>query len=198
MPESAASGRTEAAPFREGAASLSARIARADPKALEDFYNAWFPWVVALGRALTGRDESFCLDTAQEVFLRVARSMRAMRSDEDVRRWMTRVTHTAALDLLRREARSAAHGRAGRGNAAPAPDPVTDSELRERIAWLVKRMKDLPSEDRWLVLLRFGRGRSLEQTGADAGLTGDAAHGRIRRTLSRLRETGAMEVPDER
>ncbi len=177
----------------DAARRLSAWIARGDQGALDEFYRAWFNWCYVLARTLTGRDESFCLDVVQDAMLRVARSLKAMKSHRDLERWMTRVVHTTALDLLRRESRRAARERAAaRGEGALA----ADVELAERIAWVRDRLAAMPAQDGWLVWLRFGRGRTLEEAGAVEGIGGQAAHGRIRRTIRKMQEP-SKEVASE-
>ena len=42
------------------------------------------------------------------------------------------------------------------------------------------------TDDGWMLGARFGQNRTLAQVGASLGLTGDAAHGRIRRALQRV------------
>lgn len=100
---------------------------------------------------------------------------------------MNRVVHTTALDLLRREARRTrrerTHGSAPAGNAGSEDA----AELTERIAWLRERISELPREDAALLGLRVMRGRTLESAGAAVGMSGDAAHGRVRRAVARLR-----------
>lgn len=173
--------------FPEPTAPLTGAVGRGDAAAFAAFYEAWFGRVYAAARALTKRDEAFCLDVVQEAMLRVARKMRAMETERDVERWMNRVVHTTALDLLRREARRTrrerAHGSAPAGNAGSEDA----AELTERIAWLRARISELPREDAALLGLRVMRGRTLESAGAAVGVSGDAAHGRVRRAVARLR-----------
>ncbi len=161
---------------------LTGAMARGDRAALAEFYSLWFDRAYSLARTLTRRDEAFCLDAVQEAMLRVVRSVRPMRSWADLDRWMVRVLHTTALDLLRRESRRAArearHRVSGEDRSA---------ELLERIEWVRARLAELPASEGWLLWLRLARGRTLEQAGAAANVSGDAAHGRIRRALSRLR-----------
>src|SRR5262245_25292756 len=163
---------------------LTAWIARGDQGALDEFYRSWFNWTYRQARALTGRDESFCLDVVQEAMIRVARSIKAMPSHRDLERWMTRVVHTTALDQLRRESRRLARERT-RGASGPAAEGGVD--LAERIEWVRTQLAELPPEEGWLVWLRFARGRTLAGAGAAAGLGAQATHGRIRRTLQRLK-----------
>lgn len=156
-------------------------IARGDRDALGQFYEAWFNPCYAMARSLTGRDESFCLDVVQETMLRVIRSMREIQSSPALHAWMKRAVHSAALDLLRREARRLRreHLRGASQERAAAAD--------DRIAWVAARLAELPAGDGALVSLRLARGQTLESAGAATGLTGDAAHGRIRRALAKLK-----------
>ena len=171
---------------------LTAAMARGDRAALGEFYRLWFDRAYALARSLTRRDESFCLDAVQESMLRVVRSVRAMDSEADLDRWMTRVLHTTALDLLRRESRRVIRERA-RESRATASAPSQGAELAERISWIRSKLAELPAADGPLLWLRLARGVTLDQAGHAAGVSGDAAHGRIRRALSRLRVIGKGE-----
>jgi RNA polymerase sigma factor (sigma-70 family) len=177
---------------------LSAGIARGDAAALDEFYRSWFDWAYAMAARLTRRDEAFCLDVVQDAVLRAARSMKRMESHADLERWMVRVVHTTALDRLRRESRRLRRERAG-ADADRAQDAAQIVELKERAAWVRARLADLPAADGWLVWLRIGRGRSLADTGTAAGIGAQAAHGRVRRAVARLRadELRAEEVAGE-
>lgn len=175
------------------AARLSAAIARGDPTALDEFYRAWFDWSYAMARRLTRRDESFCLDVVQDSMLRVARSIRRMPTHADLERWMTRVVHTAALDALRRESRRLARERS-RATTPATSDARSEFELKERTQWVRDQLQRLPPADRWLLWLRIARGRTLADAGAASDIGAHAAHGRIRRTIERLRDSAEEEV----
>jgi RNA polymerase sigma factor (sigma-70 family) len=163
---------------------LTAAVARGDRAALAEFYESWFDRAYLLARSITRRDESFCLDVVQEGMLRVVRSVRPMGSHGDLERWMARVIHTAALDLLRRETRRA---RRERRRVVPLTDAAAVAVDADQVAWLRERLRELPPEDGQLLAARFVADRSLDEAGAAAGMSGDAAHGRIRRALNRLR-----------
>lgn len=173
--------------------AMTSAIARGDRDALGAFYEAWFDRAYALARSITRRDEAFCLDVVQEAMLRVVRSMRGMGSQGELERWMTRVVHTAALDLLRRESRRTRRERA-RSEADAGQDAAGVAELAERIAWVRARLAELPGEDGALLRARLMDGKTLDGAGAAAGISGDAAHGRVRRALRRLRELGKESV----
>jgi len=130
-----------------------------------------------------------CLDIVQDAMMRVIRSLKPIGSRDGLDRWMARVVRTAALDRLRREARRARHeglaagGRPGEASVEPAAVLVA----REEEAWIRDRLEEMPEGDRVLLGARFGEGRTLREAGAAAGMTGHAAHGRIRRIIERLR-----------
>lgn len=164
----------------DGTEGLTAAIGRGDEAAFERFYRAWFGAVCGMAAGLTGRDEAFCLDVAQETMLKAARAIPTLPTRAALSAWLERTAHRSALDLLRAERRRRAR-ESSRG--AAANDPVSD----ERIEWLRRRLAELPREDRELLGLRFFGAGSLRRVAAAMGGTEDAAHGRVRRVIRRLR-----------
>src|SRR5262249_47290597 len=125
--------------------------------------------------------------------LRVVRSLRPMPDAVALERWLKRVVHTTALDGLRRdlrrarrEQRSAAEAPASAGSQPVAPGAL---DLEERLAWLAGELAALTRRDRELVEQRFVRGQTLDAAGAALGLSGHAAHGRVRRLIDQLRSS---------
>ncbi len=175
---------------------LTAAIAAGDPEAFGVFYGQWFDRAYSLARSLTRRDESFCLDVVQDAMLRVVRSLRPMSDAAALARWMARVVHTTALDRLRADARRARREERAMArraaDASPRDGPIA-LELEERAAWLAAQLREMPCEERRLLAERFERGKTFKDAGAALGMTGDAASGRIGRTVSRLRKL-AREV----
>jgi len=168
-------------------------ISRGDRAALAALYEVWFDRCYALARTLTGRDESFCLDVVQDAMLRVIRSIKPLSTQSDLSAWMTRVVHTAALDLLRRESRRLKRESA-RTEAGSSPSTAA---TEDRIAWVLAQLNELSPADRSLIGLRLGQGRTLEAVGAAAGMTGDAVHGRIRRAIAKLKRRARENAHDE-
>jgi RNA polymerase sigma-70 factor (ECF subfamily) len=163
---------------------LTGRIARGDEAAFAAFYETWFERLLAFARAATRRDEAFCLDAVQDCMLRVVQRLPALPSEEAVAAWLARALLRVAVDRLRAEARRARREDAAAQAASPAAD---DSLLAaEERAWLRARLDELPERDRALLRARFGEGMTLAAAGAACGVTGDAAHGRIRRLLQKL------------
>lgn len=181
------------APASPDLAALSRAIARGDEAALAALYELWFDRALSLAGAATRRtplsSEAARLDIVQDAFVRVIRSIRPMATAQDVERWLARIIKTTALDHMRRESRRLARERRRPTDHAPPPptDPDDAADLAERIAWLRARLEDLTEEERSLLGLRFGHGSTLDEAGAATGITGHAAHGRLRRAIDKLR-----------
>lgn len=162
----------------------TAAVAKGDRAALAVLYEAWFDRCFSVARSITRRDESFCLDIVQDSMLRVIRSLPRLQTREQLEAWMIRTVHTSALDRLRKDSRrlrrEISRGRAESTMQASATD--------DTIAWVLAKLAEMP--DRSLVGLRVAQGKSLEAVGTAAGISGDAAHGRIRRALERLKRLG--------
>lgn len=157
-------------------------IATGDHNALTKLYQERFEFVARTAQTISRRDESFALDAAQEVFLRVIRAERALRSistKQDLDRWLTRLTHSVVIDLLRREHRRVTRERSRR-SATPSSLATPDE-----LSHLQSRLAQLEAEERDLLLLR-SRGGTLEQIGRLTNQSAPAAHGRIRRAMARL------------
>lgn len=167
---------------------LTARIAAGDEQAFAAFYDLWFERLFALARTSTRRDEAFCLDAVQDCMLKVVRKLPALASEEAVAAWLLRALLRAAVDRTRSETRRQRHERAHADaqpqSCADALPELLDGEQR---AWLAARLAELAPADRALLEAR-AQGATLEASGRSAGITGHAAHGRIRRLVARLRD----------
>jgi RNA polymerase sigma factor (sigma-70 family) len=189
-PVSVRDDRPEAGPSPpvRAASHLSREISRGNSAALAEFYESRFEALLVLARTFTGRDESFCLDVVQETMLRVARRMKPMPTEADLDRWTRTVLRSAATDLLRREARRARReARAGLATPRVAAQITIRGDAGGSVPSLRAALGTLSPGDALLLKLRFHDGATLDQAGHALDTTGDAAHGRIRRSLDRLR-----------
>lgn len=173
--------------------ALTRAVARGDRAALGRLYESWFDRAYGAARRLTRRDEAFCLDVVQDAMLKVVRSIKPMNTRAELARWMDRVVHTAALDRLRAESRRAARER---GHAPGRQlDAAGASALAEQIEWVRGELTAMSVDDRSLLSARIGQGRTLAQAGSAEGLGENAAHGRVRRALRRLRDAARRAFP---
>ncbi len=166
--------------------ALCLGVARGDHGCITALYRSHFSLVYSTARRITRRDESFGLDAAQDVFLRVLASgaaLRAIRTREDLDRWLVRVTHSACIDLLRKEQR-----RRRRERSRPdAPANTRDTPTDDQIAALRKALDTLDHEDRALIRLRT-EGHTLASLAHSLGSTPGSLHGRFRRAMRRLKD----------
>ncbi len=169
------------------AAATTRAIAAGDEAAFAAFYAVWFAPTLAMAKAASRRDESFCLDVVQDVMLAVCRRLPALRDERALRAWMAKATCRSVVDRGRAESRRRRreHEVAATSEVGEAIDVVLDAEQR---AWLATALGELPLVEQKLLSARFEPGGSVTAAGAALGLSPDAAHGRLRRVLSRLRE----------
>ena len=174
---------------------ITAAIAHGDSSAFGLFYDQWFSFAFEEARRYTQRDEATCLDIVQDAMLKAARSMRPLDSKADIERWLTRVVRTSALDTLRKEQRrrrreldsAVQDGRGASPAQRAAKDHARRQWLADQVEWLTREVATSSTSDQVLLHLRYALGRSLEQTGRAVGISADAAHGRLRRIINRLR-----------
>ncbi len=177
-------------------AVLAQRIAAGDAVAFGHFYDLWFESACRIVRTVSRRDESFCLDVVHDAMLRVVKSIRGLRDEAAVHRWMVQTLTSTAIDRLRSEQRRARReSRWAEATDSSVADPVALAEAAERADWVQCRLAELEPDERQLLVARFGRDETLERVGQGCGISGDAAHGRIRRILTRLREAAGQWMP---
>jgi len=196
--------------IRDDVRGLTRAISAGDRGAFAELYSAWFDRSLAIARAVTGRDESFCLDVVQDAMIRAARSIPVMDSPRALSAWMARVIRTSAVDHLRRESRrrrreatvlSRDRDTARTSDIGPAERWHDKSA---RLEWLRVQLAGLDDRDVDLIIQRFAHDRTLEQlamtlneTGTrpdgDRLLSAGAVHGRLRRAFARLAKAAPAE-----
>jgi DNA-directed RNA polymerase specialized sigma24 family protein len=67
----------------------------------------------------------------------------------------------------------------------------------EQRGWLLQKLAALPAADRALVEARFGTAATVAAAGREFGWTDDAAHGRLRRVLGKLRRAAKEWFDDD-
>lgn len=174
---------------------LTTGLVRGDAAALEALYRAWFDRVVALVAKATGRDEAFCLDAAQDAFLRVIRSPIVIETEGELAAWLRRCVLSTAVDRLRREARASGRDRRAGGEGMRASSPDKAAQAAEQLAWIAERLRELGDSDQELVRLRFGVEQTLDEVARARGTTTGGVNGRLRRLVAALRSVAGGFVP---
>lgn len=168
---------------------LLRRIRQGDGAAFAQFYDAYFDACLGYARSCTKRDADFCFDVVQELMLRIADKPPQLQRAESLDVWLRKSVFNHAVDRLRAEGRRRKReGQAAeRASDRVSREPVHDAIEAEERSWLETQLATLPALERELLEARFLDRRTLADSGAHVGLGVDAAHGRIRRTLLRLR-----------
>ena len=163
---------------------LTHAVALGSAEALTQFYHDWFDWMYTTARALTQRDEAFCLDVVQDSMLRVIKSIKRMDTQGDLERWLATVVKRAAIDRMRSDARRAARDQRTLANRGSQPMMKATTEERE---WLSRAVRALDPRDQDLIMARHKLGWTLAQIGRMRSQTPAAVHGGINRVLALLR-----------
>lgn len=129
------------------------------------------------------------LDLAQDAFMRAWQALPEWQPGAQFHTWLFRIASNAALDALRRrkivefvpieEDDDAASGE---------PGPEKQLELTQRVRGLEAALRNLPAEQREIVLLREVEDMSYEEIGAVLGIAEGTVKSRLARARSALIE----------
>ena len=177
-------------PQPDATPALTARIARGDREALARLYEERFDGMYRTAAAVTGRDESFCLDVVQEAFVRLIRAMPALPNEAALVAFLRRTVLSAAFDMLRREKRRAARERRA-ASERPEAVMVAGEPLLDRLRAIESQIAQVDEELAGLLEMRHRFGWTLARIGSLLGMTPSAVDGRLTRAERRLaRESG--------
>lgn len=166
-----------------------------DRRLLAEFYDAYFPRSLGAVRAMTGRDEGFCLDIVQEAMLKIVRAIGPMDNARRLDAWVLRVVRSTAIDALRGEARRKARERSRAGRESEGAASLV-FDRREASAELARRLRALDDDDLELVAAASGAGPTLTQIAGVRGVSVDAVQSRARRVVQKLRrEVSGDDTP---
>lgn len=168
---------------------LTRAIAAGDRQAFARFYEEWFDRIYTIARSSTRRDESFCLDVTQDVFLKAIHAMKPLDSHHHLAAWLHRTTLRAAFDRIRAERRTAVREK---HHASPSPSALLD---HDELQSLRDQLAALDASTVSLLNARYRLGWTLDRIGAALGLKPGAVDGRLRRATSRL--SNAMDPRDD-
>ena len=168
-------------------ASLLARMAQRDPKALDIFYTRHARVVFSLALTMLG-EHTRATDLTQDVFLLVWRSAGTYQLTDSARSWLLRLTRNCAIDELRRDRRrltSESTLPEQRFHVLPAPLALTDAAERQTVR---DALGTLPAEQRDAVILAFFQGLSHQEIATCLHTPLGTIKARIRRALQTLRQ----------
>jgi RNA polymerase sigma-70 factor, ECF subfamily len=165
------------------------RLRAGDPGAFEELVTAYQHRVFGVALRMLGT-RAEAEDIAQEVFLRVHRSVAAFRGDAKLSTWLYAIASRLALDRL--AARVTAGGRENEDALLSlrddGPDPVAGLERRERAQALHRAIGELAEERRIVVILRDLEGLTYEEIAEALGLELGTVRSRLHRARAELRD----------
>ena len=168
-------------------ASLLARMAQRDPKALDTFYTRHARTVFSLVLTMLG-DHARATDLTQDVFLLVWRGAGTYQPTGSARAWLLRLTRNCAIDELRRGRRRLASESTLPEqifHALPAPLALADAAERQAVR---DALAALPAEQRDALFLAFFQGLSHQEIATCLRTPLGTIKARIRRALQTLRQ----------
>jgi RNA polymerase sigma factor (sigma-70 family) len=131
-------------------------------------------------------------DILQDTFLSAYRTLRSDGRDLRLKPWLFRVTHNAALDALRREARGFEQLDESY-DGVERPDQAL--ERKEGLRVLISGLAGLPDRQRSALVLRELEGRSYEEIERELGLSGGALRQLLYRARGNLRTVASAVTP---
>jgi RNA polymerase sigma-70 factor (ECF subfamily) len=165
-------------------------VRRRDPKALERFFDASFPYVYNLAYRLSGNQDT-AKDIVQDVFLKVYRAADRLDVHRHPKPWLTTITYNVCRDLARRTAArpedtvdaqiiDGAHG------SSETPEDVLLKREREKL--VERALSELDDRSRAIVILNSYCGFSHEQTAAIVDMSHTAVRKNYSRAVKRMAE----------
>lgn len=174
---------------------------RGDEAAFDRLVSAYGRRIVGfLYRLTSSREEAD--DLAQEVFVRIVRTIASYRHDGRFEPWLFRIAANLARDRVRRLQRmpkiiplETGDGSPGKGSAASdrlesPTEPVEAAMMhREAVERLNRALAELPEAEREVLMLRHFSRMSFREISKATGSPLGTALARSHRGLARLRET---------
>jgi RNA polymerase sigma-70 factor (ECF subfamily) len=142
------------------------------------------------------RDLDEAQDVAQDAFVQAYRSLATFRGDGTFGAWIGRIATRMAV------ARSVAIRQERRADA-PDTEPISVDERDnpegrvvqlEQTAAVRQAIRDLPSDQRQVVEMRFFRDMQLEEIAAETGSPVGTVKSRLHRALARLRDESDLRA----
>ena len=186
---------------------LIRRVQAGETEAFEGLVRAHEKTVYNLALRMTG-DAQDAEDMAQEAFLKAYRSLGDFRGESKFSVWLYRIVSNVCLDHLRRQSRRpsvslTAEDEEGEEQQWDVPDERLSPErlLEQKLTReaVQKGLRELPEEQRQILLLREIKGLSYEEIGELLSLEPGTVKSRIFRARKRLCAFLLQEgnIPDE-
>jgi len=154
---------------------------------LEQLYDEHAQALYAFALELT-RNEADTKDVLQNIFAKLAREPRTLRNVRNVRAYLLRLAHNAAIDLLRRRSTRDKYAEEfGRESEQVSQAAATPDDEGFRIA-LSDALGELPPDQRTVVHLRLWENLKFEEIADLLSISLNTAASRYRYGIDKLRQ----------
>jgi RNA polymerase sigma-70 factor (ECF subfamily) len=170
-------------------AGLVERLRAGEARAFEELVRAYQHRVFSVAFRMLGSGAE-AEEVAQEVFVRVHRSIGTFRGDAALSTWLYAITSRVCLTRLASGERKVAREgeQALLRLADDRPDATATIEERERALALHRAIAELPEDRRVVVVLRDIEGLSYDDVAAALGLEVGTVKSRLHRARMELKE----------
>ncbi|MCO5052431.1 MAG: RNA polymerase sigma factor [Verrucomicrobiae bacterium] len=160
-----------------------------DARELERLYDEHAQALFAFLLNLTG-DEADTRDVLQEVFIKLVRQPNLLQGVRDLRSFLIRLAHNAAIDLIRRrDTRRKYHDQLGEQlERVSAFTPAEKPDEQTFRTTLSKALGELPPDQRAVLHLKLWEGLTFEQIAGALEIPPNTAASRYRYGLDKLRD----------
>jgi RNA polymerase sigma-70 factor (ECF subfamily) len=134
------------------------------------------------------RDEADTRDVLQEVFIKLARQPELLNGVREERAFLLRVSHNAAVNLMRRRGTREKHHEQLAAESAGAFASAADPDEQTFRDGLVSALGELPAEQRAVVHLKLWERLTFEAIAEALAIPLNTAASRYRYGLDKLRE----------
>src|SRR5215218_4467649 len=132
-------------------------------------------------------------DVVQATFINAWSSMRAGTEVRDLRPWLYRIAHNAAINALKKVGEAMEEVPESVGGFAT--EPATELERRDEVQRALTHIAALPSRQRAALLAVAVDGRAHSDVAAELGLTDGAVRQLVHRARTTLRTTATAMTP---
>lgn len=143
-------------------------------------------------------NEDAAQDVVQEAFIRLHSNLDKIRSrGVQVKGWLFRTTHNAAVDYIRKESRRRnLHERQSKQADLFANDPEALNERTEKQALVMQHLNSLKPKEREVLVLRLQEGMSYKEIAAvlnrSEGYVGTLIHTATKKLSQSLKQAGVV------
>lgn len=154
---------------------------------LEELYDKHAQALYGFALDLT-RNEADTRDILQDLFVKVAHQPRILKGVRQVRAYLLRLIHNAAIDMMRRRATRAKYADGAANDAPEVFEPSNDADEDCFRRALGEALAELPVEQRTVVHLRLWEGMKFEEVADLLGLSLNTTASRYRYGIDKLRQ----------